>query len=83
MSIFPFNRGLRGMVMLCVVTGMLVMTAFPALARAQTPLQFMHRAKLGLFVHYVYGLTDAAPGKPPLKNLKQFAADLNVNAMWS
>jgi hypothetical protein len=38
-------------------------------------------AKLGLFVHYVFGLTEAAPGKPPLKNVNRFADDLNVNGI--
>ena len=49
--------------------------------QAQTPVQFMRGAKLGLFVHYVYGLTHAAPGKPPHKSLKKFANDLDVNAI--
>ncbi len=57
------------------------MTALPAWAQAQTPLQFIHRAKLGLFVHYVFGLTDASPGKPPLKNLNQFADALKVRTI--
>ncbi len=48
---------------------------------AQTPKQFMQQAKLGLFVHYVYGLTQAAPGKPPHKSLAKFAKDLDVNAI--
>ncbi len=48
---------------------------------AQTPRQFMQKAKLGLFVHYVYGLTQAAPGKPPLKNLNDFANCLNVQGI--
>jgi uncharacterized membrane protein len=38
-------------------------------------------AKLGLFVHYVFGLTQAAPGRPPLKNVNEFANDLNVKGI--
>lgn len=46
-----------------------------------SPRPQLWNAKLGLFVHYVFGLTQAAPGKPPLKNVNKFADDLNVNGI--
>ena len=64
-----------------VAAGLLVMTVCFSAARAQTPLQFIHGAKFGLFVHYVFGLTDAAPGRPPLQNLKRFSDEIKVRTI--
>ncbi len=52
-------------------------------ARGANPVRHTNlaNAKLGLFVHYVFGLTQAAPGKPPLKNVNEFANDLNVKGI--
>jgi hypothetical protein len=49
--------------------------------QGETPVQFMRQAKLGLFVHYVYGLTQSAPGRAPVKGLNRFADDLNVQGI--
>lgn len=47
----------------------------------ESPRQRLANAKLGLFVHYVFGLTEAAPGKPPMQDVNAFADDLNVNGI--
>ncbi len=45
------------------------------------PRQELANAKLGLFVHYVFGKTEAAPGKPPMQNVDAFADALDVNGI--
>lgn len=47
----------------------------------ETPRQHLANAKLGLFVHYVFGLTQAAPGAPPLRHVNAFAGALDVNGI--
>jgi Alpha-L-fucosidase len=47
----------------------------------ETPRQQLANAKLGLFVHYVFGLTQAAPGIPPLRDVNAFAGALDVNGI--
>jgi Alpha-L-fucosidase len=44
----------------------------------ETPRQQLANAKLGLFVHYVFGMTQAAPGRPPMRNVVAFANALDV-----
>lgn len=47
----------------------------------ETPRHQLGNAKLGLFVHYVFGLTQAAPGKPPTQNVNTFADALDANGI--
>lgn len=47
----------------------------------ETPCQQLANAKLGLFVHYVFGLTQAAPGRPPVPDVNTFAGALDVNGI--
>jgi hypothetical protein len=67
--------------LLAVVLFALLLEFSPRLAVAETPKQVMSNAKLGLFVHYVFGLTQAAPGKPPLKDVNKFCDALDVNGI--
>jgi hypothetical protein len=51
----------------------------PAAVHAKkSPRQELANAKLGLFVHYVFGGTQAAPGMPPMQNVNAFADALDV-----
>jgi hypothetical protein len=54
----------------------------PVPARAQEcARQQLSNAKLRLFVHYVFGLTQAASGQPPMQNVNAFAGALDVNGI--
>jgi len=51
------------------------------LRAGESPCQQLANAKLGLFIHYVYGITEAAPGRPPIQNVSAFADALDVNGI--
>ncbi len=70
----------RPAVKMCILAAAMLAGAAgrSALAAAPKVRPELGNAKLGLFVHYVFGLTQAAPGKPPLGNVNQFADALNV-----
>ena len=54
----------------------------PAGLRAgESPREQLANAKLGLFIHYVYGITEAAPGRPPIQDVSAFANALDVNGI--
>src|SRR5579875_36255 len=53
----------------------------PAARASETPRRLLGNAKLGLFVHYVFGLTQASPGEPPMQNANAFAEALDVNSI--
>jgi hypothetical protein len=59
----------------------LVMALCSAVQSAESPRQRLSNAKLGLFVHYVFGLTQAGPGEPPLLDVNAFGDVLDVNGI--
>lgn len=68
--------------LLAVVLIFLPIAFNPAGLRAgESPREQLANAKLGLFIHYVYGITDAAPGKGPIQDVSAFADALDVNGI--
>jgi hypothetical protein len=59
----------------------LIMALCSAAQSAESPRQQLANAKLGLFVHYVFGLTQAAPGEPPLADVNAFGNALDVDGI--
>jgi hypothetical protein len=60
----------------------LALVSSPAVLHAdKSPAQELGEAKLGLFVHYAFGLTQAAPGRPPMEDVNAFADALDVNGI--
>jgi len=52
-----------------------------AIYAKESPRQQLANAKLGLFIHYVFSVTEAAPGRPPMPDVNAFADALDVDGI--
>jgi hypothetical protein len=73
------NTHLKGLALALLLLPHLLIP--PTAGAKESPRQQLANAKLGLFVHYVFGLTQSAPGTPPMQNVNAFAGALNVNGI--